>query len=248
MKISKGWKLFVIGAAVAISGLVKTNRAFAIANSSATLNIDVTVNAATAVSIDSLGVSSSIAISWNPATRQVSSNDQVSSATVKNPGNLTERWSLTTTATSINANNVGGDVLTWAMINSTGTTGVNDDQFAVEAVFASSATTNAQCPVDAAAIWTDTATVVFNTSLGATAYYGEGTNLDQYVNVLDTHGTACPDTGCNASGTGNTAKMFAFNATSGVGLRALCWRVILPTGTSSANNQIIPIIVTASQN
>jgi len=103
MKISKGWKLFVIGAAVAISGLVKTNRAFAIANSSATLNIDVTVNAATAVSIDSLGSVVDRHI-LEPGDAQVSSNDQVSSATVKNPGNLTERWSLTTTATSINAN------------------------------------------------------------------------------------------------------------------------------------------------
>jgi hypothetical protein len=258
MQISKGLKTFLIGAALALAGLV-SGRAYAI--SSATLNIDVTVNASAAVSIDSLGVSSTPFIAWSAGVRAYASGDNAAgisftSATVVNPGNLTEHWYLNTTANSIDASGGGGN--TWTLIASSNTTDVNGDQFALQAIFASSATTGGSaggndCPGNAAAVWTSSGSVIYTAAQSpitagdtGNAYGAKNgsTLFNNYVYVSDPAGNACPDTGCLA---GKYQMLSNSALPTGSGKRALCWRVILPNSTTATTNQIIPLIVTAQQ-
>lgn len=249
------WKGLIVGAAVALFGLLsaKANAANTY-TSSATLNIDVTINASAEVAIDGAGASTSTAVSWNPATQISASGDLSSTATVTNPGNLVERWYLSAN----NAEDLGSGGA-WTISESTNITDEMTDTFAILAVFASSATTAAGCPASNAAIWGSTSTVVTacSPSLGNCSFTqgnagnaygaaGAGPNYQNNVyvgqNILGA--SSCPDTGCGA----NNYQMLPNTATpTGSGKRALCWKIIEPKFTDTTDEQVIPLTVWAGQ-
>jgi hypothetical protein len=242
-----------VGATLAVLGLA-ADRVYA--TSTATLNIDIYVNASAAIQVDTLVTSTAPGtgangIAWTGSTRRYSSGDNASgivhsSATVTNNGVLTERWYLSTVATSEDQGAAGS----WSLVNSTNTNDIGQNQFALQAVFASSATTSGgahDCPASASAIWGSTATLVMTPGPAAgdtgNAYGAKGASntYDNYVYKLDPM-NVCPDTGCSSG----HYQMYG-NATlpTGSGTRALCWSVILPPTTTTTDNQIIPLIVSA---
>jgi hypothetical protein len=263
-------KCLIAGAALAIIAIAP-RAAFGLGlnGSSATLNIDVTVNASAAVQIDTLYISSSPGVIWSPGTRFYASGDlgagiAYASATVKNSGNLTERWYLSTSTNSIDQGSAGA----WTLHASSNVADVGPNQFAVQAVFASSATTDiagdvatSNCPqsgsagnLNQAALWNSTATIVglsgpvIGDSGNAYGAQGNSTTFSNYSDTLQS-GPAIvgASTGPDSGNTSNHYQMYSASLGSGFGTRALCWRVILPASTSSGDNQIIPLIVTAQQ-
>jgi hypothetical protein len=266
----KKWKGLITGAALAMIGLAP-HYAYGLGlnGSSATLNIDITVNASAAVQIDTLYISSSPGIIWSPGTRLYASGDlgagiAYASATVKNSGNLTERWYLSTSTNSIDQGSAGA----WTLNASSNVADVGPNQFAVQAVFASSATTTgvgtvatSNCPqsgsagnANMAALWNSTATIVGLSGpvIGDTGNaYGARGGSPTYSNYSDTlqSGAAIvgASTGPDSGNSSGNYAMYSASLGSGFGTRAICWRVILPASTSSGDNQIIPLIVTAQQ-
>jgi hypothetical protein len=107
---------------------------------------------------------------------------------------------------------------------------VGADEFALQAVFGSSATTTC-----AGASWNDSAIA---SPLGVTPALYTSTNYADSALATGGPNTYKPDnTGSNL--------MYAYNATTGIGKRALCWRVILPASTATSATQTIQVIVTA---
>ena len=252
----KSWKGLIAGAALSVIAFT-ANRANALTNP-ATLYIDVTVNASAAVTINATQTSTAPVITWSDTTRVYASGDttgvaSVSSATVINSGNLTERWYLTTSASTLDQ--TGSNP--WTLVVTSNTADVGLDQFAVQAVFGSSNTTAGGCPQSGstgnltnASMWNSTATIVNVlapiTGVTGNAYgaQGAGTPFNNFVNT-----TAATIGGASAyPDTGNAYQMYANNLGGGYGARALCWRVILPPSVNSGDTQVIPLIVTASQN
>ena len=214
-KKKMGW-----GVVLALAGVMTAGSAQA-ANP-AYLNINVTITANVSVSVNGTD-SSTTTVSWNAATP----NDKLvpvglASATVRNDsGGVTEKWKLSTNPYSLSS--VAGS--TWSLAGSTAAVGA--DEFAVQAVFGSSGT--ASCPSGAAADWDapfapplTASPVVYTSSVFA------DTNLDN-------GGTPLPD----IAGGGADGRMHAGSR------RALCWRVITPNSTSTAQTQNIQIVVTA---
>jgi len=144
--------------------------------------------------------------------------------TVKNTsGILTEQWELST-----NANSLAASGTPWTLAASS----VNPtaEQFTVQAVFGSSNTTIGNCTN---ASW-NVAAIAEILPTTPTQYVNGGEFADSALNTGG--GLFNPDNGNN---------MYAYNATSGVGQRALCWRVVLPLTTSESATQTIQVIVTA---
>ena len=195
------------------------------AASSATVHVEVSILSALSVSVDA-SASSTQTVVWNTAVpNQIFTSP--STATVTNDsGARTSRWALSTNAGSIN---LAGGPDAWALDASTGTL-PGPDQFAVQAVFGSSNTATLNCPNGAAADWEQgfapplTALPVVYTS----TVFADPSLNDQ--------GTPFPDI-TNGGGDG---RMHAGSR------RALCWRIILPSSTSTVDAQNIQIIVTAT--
>jgi hypothetical protein len=258
----KKWKGLIVGTALAAIAFT-ANRANALTNP-ATLYIDVTVSASASVTINAAQTSTaSPTIAWSDTTRVVAAGDNSgylgSSATVINSGNLTERWYLSTNAQSLDQTGANP----WTLVVSSNIGDVGLDQFALQAVFASSNTAASGgangCPQSGStgntnandAMWNSTTTIVSaaGPTVGVTgnAYGAQGAIGTAYTNYVNTQSqtvggaSAYPDTGTGY-------QMYSNSLGNGYGLRALCWRVILPVGVNSADTQVIPLIVTASQN
>lgn len=212
----KSWRLVVL---VALGlALGQAGRAFGA--SSATLNIDVTIAGSLSVEVDG-GASSTQTTNWNaasPSAKLVSA----ATATVRNSsGGRTEKWSLSTNPYSLSA--VAGS--TWSLAGSTSTVG--PDEFSVQAVFGSSGTLS--CPSGAAADWdAPFAPPLTASPVAYTSTVFADTNLNNA-------GTPLPD----ITAGGADGRMHAGSR------RALCWRVITPSSTSTAQTQNIQIVVTA---
>ena len=105
------------------------------------LNVDVAITASLSVRVNA-AVSSTQTVVWNVAVP----NDRLvspSSATVLNDaGGSTEKWALSTNASSINT---AGNAGTWSLGLSTAIL-PGADQFALQAVFGSSRTAAGGCP------------------------------------------------------------------------------------------------------
>ena len=189
------------------------------------LYIDVTISASKSVSIVGLSASSQTT-TWTGQTALAA----VSTAAVRNDsGILSEGWQLSTTATSLNATTGAAG---WTIASSSASLAV--DNVSVQAVFGSSNTALAGCPAAGAADWNITASAPpLTTSLQT---YGPTLFADSTLNTGG--GSYQPDTG---------STMYAYNATTGAGQRALCWRLAMPpsTSVSTAQQQIVPVIVTA---
>jgi len=208
---------------VALCGLAAKASAAGVGSPSY-LNIDVTISASKSVSIVGLNVSSQ-SVTWTGQAALAAA----STAAVRNDsGILNEGWQLSTTANSINATTGGSG---WTI--ATSSTNLAADNVTVQAVFGSSNTALAGCPASGAADWNSgTSAALLSTTLQT---YGPTLFADS---TLNTNGSYQPDT---------ASTMYAYNATTGAGQRALCWRLVMPPSTSlnTSQVQIVPVIVTA---
>jgi len=215
----------VLGAALALAGWLAAGQARA-ANP-AYLNIDVTIVSNLSVAVNGAATSTYTA-TWsasNPNAKLVAMS--TSTALVSNDsGGQTEKWSLSTNASSINYGGPGTD--TWARAASSDTVG--DDQFAVQAVFASS--TSATCPTGASAVW-DAVTVPPLTT--SPANYTSTRFVD--ASLSNANGTTNPE---------YTAPAGADGRMKAGSQRSLCWRIITPSTTATLDPQNVQIIVTAA--
>ena len=195
------------------------------ATNPAYLNIDVAITANLSVAVNGTG-SSTQTVTWNTITP----NDllvSAASATVTNDsGGQTEKWALSTNANSINTL---GNPDVWTLDTTTGTL-PGSDEVAVQAVFGSSNTAAAGCPIDTATDWDQafappltTSPVTYTSSVFADASLNNG------------GGTPNPD----VTAGGANGRMFAGS------FRALCWRVITPSSTATADTQNVQVIITA---
>jgi len=217
-----------LGAALlAVAGLAGTAKAAP--TNPADLYILVTVAGNKSVTVNGTQFSTSTTLAWGGVPNQTFASVAGATTTVQNNGSiLTEGWELSTSATFDQT-----AATPWA--NAASTTSVGTNQFAVQAVFGSSATAAGGCPAAAAADW--------NNSAFASAL----TNAPvQYTTVQ------YADTGLNTGGGTTwepdnvvTNQMLPFNAGTGVGQRALCWRVMMPSSVTTVDTQEIVIVVTA---
>lgn len=222
---TQSWKW--LGAILAMVGL--TAQARAAATNPAYLNIDVTITSAKSVTVNGVGSSTATTFAWAGTPNQLVT--VASTATVQNnSGILSEGWELSTNANSIDTTG-GGQ--TWALAAST--SAVGGDQFGLQAVFGSSSTVAAGCPLAAAAEWNST--TIAPPLTAAVAQYTAARFADSNLNAGGGVSYEPDNTVSNL--------MFAFNAATGAGSRALCWRAIMPASTSTQNTQNIQVIVTA---
>jgi hypothetical protein len=223
MNMNANKKLW-LGAALGVLALLGVKASAAGVGSPSYLNIDVTISASKSVSIVGLNVSSQSTTWTGQATLAAAST-----AAVRNDsGVLSEGWQLSTTANSIDATTGGAG---WTIASSS--SNLAADNVAVQAVFGSSNTVLAGCPAAGAADWNSgTVAPPLTTTLQT---YGPTLFADA---TLNNNGQFVPDT---------ASTMFAYNATTGAGQRALCWRLAMPSSTSlnPAHVQIVPVIVTA---
>jgi len=212
------------GVLLAALGWLVVGEAFA-ANP-AYLNINVAVNANLSVSVNGVTSSTDTGTTWNTATP----NDKfasVSSATVRNDsGGQTEKFALSTNGNSIDTG--GGSPGVWTLGASSTTVG--NDEFSLQAVFGSSNTALAGCPAATSGDWNQGFAPLLTTS---PVTYTSTTFADS--NLINLGGTPNPDV---ISG-GANGRMFAGSR------RALCWRIVTPNSTTTANTQNIQVIVTA---
>jgi hypothetical protein len=201
--------------------LLATVRAQA-ATPTAFLNIDVAVTANLSVSVNGVASSTDTSVAaWNTAIP----NAKIvgSSATVLNDsGGQTEKWALSMDATSLDTTGGG---LTWS--RSASSSSVGADAFALQAVFGSSNTAGAGCPIATASDWNNGYAAVLQTT--PQTYMS---NLYADPNLVNAGGSYQPDVTANG-------RMYAGSK------RALCWRIITPNSTSVLNAQNVQIIVTA---
>ena len=192
------------------------------AASSATINIDVTISASLSVSIDA-GSSSTQTVTWSAALPNQALASASTATVLNDSGARTEKWSLSTDAGSIDTG--GASPGTWSLAAST--TAVGPDQFAVQAVFGSSNTAAGGCPAAASTDWNASYAPLLTTS---PVTYTSTIFADPSLNAGG--GTPSPDVAAGQIYAGSK--------------RALCWRVIAPSSTSTTDTQNIQIIITAA--
>ena len=204
-------------------------RAEAAVGSPSYLNINVSVTASRSVAVNGYASSTVTASSaWNTSNPN-QLLVQGASVTVKNDSNVVEKWALSTQANSINTQ---GNAAKWTMKNSTGTAGAGlpgSDEYAVQAVFGSSRTyaLGGNCPASGSSDWDATSAQVLDTPL---VTYTNTVFADTSAQMTN-DGQATPD--------GATGNMSPSNQ------RALCWRIVAPSATSTTDTQNIQVIVTA---
>ena len=216
-------RLLLLGVLALLALLGQEGRA--LAASSATIEIEVDIQADLSVNVDN-AASSTDTINWN-ASNPNQAFASASTATVTNDsGFLTEKWGLSTLSASIDQGTSGS----WSLVSTPGSVGA--DQFAVQAVFGSATTPVGGCPSAASGDWSNT----FATPLAAGA-------------PVTYTSTQFADTNLNNGG----ANSFKPDVSSGPhdgrmnagSKRALCWRAVMPSSTSTIDKQTIQIIVTA---
>jgi hypothetical protein len=210
-----------------VAALALLGQGRAAAASSATISIDVEIQANLSVSVD-YAQSSTYAVAWNTIAGNVKLVSQTTATVTNDSGGLTEKWALSTNAQTLPQ--TGTDA--WSIAASSDSVGA--DQFAVQAVFGSSATAAGACPAGASADWDESFAPPLTTS---PVSYTAQTFADSSLNAGGGGGLLLYNPDQTAGGSNgrmhNGAK------------RALCWRVITPSSTSTANTQNIQIIVTA---
>ena len=209
-------------ALAALAGLLGTGTAQV--TNPAYLNIDVTIMANLSVAVNGQQ-SSTHDVTWNTMTSNAKLVSAATATVTNDSGGQTEKWALSTNANSINT--AGGSDY-WTLDTTTDTL-PGDDFFALQAVFGSSNTLASACPGATSGDWDqDFATEITSSLQNYTSARFSDTSLSN-------DGSPKPDliTG-NADG-----RMF--NASK----RALCWRVIRPLSTQTADQQNIQLIITA---
>jgi hypothetical protein len=164
-----------------------------------------------------------------------------SSATVTNDGSFTEKWQLSTLDVTGAPN--------WSLVTTTGNTGGGTycsttvggagcpglEQYALQALFISSATAGATCPTNVSAAWdTYVSTVGGTTNTYLTTQYAD-------TAVIGT-ATGNPD---GTTGTAN-GNMLINNVSTGTGQKGLCVRLTMPASVDTATGQqVIQLTITA---
>jgi hypothetical protein len=221
----KNMTKLVLAAAFGLLGVLTATEAGAVATSSATLNIEVTVVSNLSVKVNSVASSTDATASWNAG----SANQflaAVATATVTNDsGAQTEKWGLSTLARSIDQGTAGS----WAL--QTNINAVGADEFAVQAVFGSGTTPKDTCPGAAADDWVN----AFAPALTASPVTYTSTVFADTTLANGGGNTFKPDV---FSG-GNDGRMLAGSS------RALCWRVRMPATTSTTDAQTIMVVISA---
>lgn len=213
-------KTWWLGAAVvALLGLVGKANAAGPVSSTATLNIDVTVTGSLSVNINTNNASTqTVVFSGTPNALLVSPSTV---AVQNNSGVLSERWKLSTNATTIDETGS----TPWTLQASSSAVGT--DAFALQAVFGSSNTVAGGCPAGSGAEWNSPTTAPLLTTTGQ--QYTSTTFADANLN---TNGSYQPD----VLGTGY------MNASS---VRVMCWRIVAPASVTTSDTQNVQIEVTA---
>ena len=232
-KKTKAWWL---GAALLLGALGLAGKASALPpETSAYLNIEITISATLSVTVDNVA-SSSYTTNWTGTPNQALAS--VSTATVTNNSTaLSEGWALSTWATSLDISG-GGTQETWANASSTASVGTN--AFGVQAVFGSSATASGGCPGASTTTYTEwnsgtiAPPLTTSAALYTAATFADGANasMNKDQSGVSNAVNAEPD---------DTVKDLLF-ATS---KRALCWRAVMPKSTYTTHTQEIQIVVTA---
>ena len=239
MTTQRNWKkkwthaIATLAFAIAASAL-GLSQAYATQQTTAYLDIDVTVSAALSVEVNSLETSTQN-VNWSVTS---SSMVSPSSATVTNNSTgLSERWELSTNATSIDQGTNGS----WSLLTST-TGSIGQDQFALQAVFGSTNTVagaagsaSGACPSVSSSDWNQS----FAPAITTTPQYYTSTNFaDSSLSISGA--SANPD--CTSAGGSCVANGDMFDND----YRALCWRILGPSSVSNTDNQVVQIIVTAA--
>ena len=196
----------------------------AVATSSATLNIDVTIVSNLSVKVNNVASSTDSVQSWNTSAQAFFAS--ATTATVTNDsGAQTEKWALSTLANSIDQGTAGS----WSLAASLGAVGA--DSFGVQAVFGSATTPVGSCPATGSSDWASAFAPILT---AAPVTYTSTTFADTNLNNGGANSFK-PDV---FSGVGD-GRMLAGNK------RALCWKVTTPTTTSTIDQQTIMVIVSA---
>ena len=223
-KSKSRWAWLMVAAAAALGALgVEASAA-----TTAVLNIDVQVTSNLSVNVNGFASSTDTLVSWNTASPNAKLVSPSSSTVTNDSGAQTEKWALSTNATSIDQGSGGA----WTLAASTQSVGA--DAFGLQAVFGSSRTATGGCPNGTASDWDQSYALPLTASpqTYTSALFADA-NLNQDGDV--THLLYNPDT---ASGGGN-GRMLASSK------RALCWRIVTPQSTSSVDTQNVQVIVTA---
>jgi len=217
---NKKWTTALLLAALGWLGVGKAE-----ATNPAYLNIDVAILANLSVAVNG-AQSSTHTVTWNTATPNTLLVSAASATVTNDSGGQTEKWALSTNGNSINTL---GNPDVWTLDTTTGTL-PGADAVAVQAVFGSSNTAAAGCPVSASSDWDQAFAPALTTS---PVTYTNAVFADASLN--NAGGTPDPDVIAG----GANGRMFAGS------LRALCWRVITPQSTSTADTQNVQVIITA---
>ena len=230
----KTWKRWALGTSAFLAMCLGVGIGSAQAgNTTSYLSIDVTVQANLSVAITGSGNNTSTeAVTWTVGGSTLIVNTS-STTVINDSGGQVEKWALSTNATSLDLGDRGSPG-TWSRTSSTAAVGT--DQFAVQAVFGSSNTaTGAVCPVGNSTDWSqayakplDTTTANIYTDTLFSASSG-----DTVLNNLG--GTPNPDDVGGVQG-----RMSAGSK------RALCYRIVAPSATSTVDTQNVQILITAS--
>lgn len=192
----------------------------------ASVDIEVTIVGAMSVSIDDAG-SSTHTTSWNTSVPNMQLVSQGSSTVTNDAVGIAERWALSTNANSLNT---VGNPESWTLVASTHPAAPGADEFALQAVFGSTNTASGGCPSVGAAAWD----------------HGSAKPLTTTPTLYTSQVFAAPSL---ALGGAKSEPDLTVGAADGLmfagSKRALCWRLIAPSATTTTDTQNVQITITA---
>ena len=230
----KKWTHAIATLVFAIAASALAIKAHASQQTTAYLDIDVSVSAQLSVEVNSLETSTQ-SVGWTETNQDMVSP---SSATVTNNSTgLSERWELSTNSQSSDQGTGGS----WSLQTST-TGSIGQNQFALQAVFGSTNTVagaagsaSGACPSVSSSDWNQS----FAPAITTTPQYYTSTNFaDPSLSISGA--SANPD--CTSAGGSCVANGDMFDND----YRALCWRILGPSSVSNTDNQVVQVIVTAA--
>ena len=229
MKMQTTKRRWLGAALLALMGAAAGRAEASVGSSTATLNIDVTITAVMSVNITGV-IATTATANWNGVLSSVTAT---SSVTVTNDSSIvTERWKLSTTATSWPTGTGTGS---WTINNSS--SNLPADYVSVQAVFGSSNTTiNGCAATTSTGTWNLTANAPVLTTVAQQYTFAGVLGSPELV---ASGGLYTPDVNSGPSG-----AMYGNGSPNG-GVRALCWRLVMPPSTSVTGTQVVPITVTA---
>jgi hypothetical protein len=238
--MNKNRAIATLGLFLALA-MVGGGRALAANTNPAYLDLIVAFNGALSLKIDGVQYSTRTLGSLAPGVTSTPG----SSATVTNDGSVTEKWQLSAADVST------ATAQLWTVVNTTGNTGggnycatlpgagtgcPQNDQYALQALFISSAA-SAACMTNTATDWD----AYVSTVSGTPTTYQQAMYADATYSLNGATGT--PDQTAGAQ----NGNMYVAAGSSGVGKRGLCVRLTMPasSNTGGAYTHIIRTTISA---